>query len=72
MGQPSEPSKMVLSRLGLLDRFDEEPAAVLAELHGGWSPADDEHRLFALADLSFLHGERSGDRAYFLASAVYA
>jgi pimeloyl-ACP methyl ester carboxylesterase len=71
-GQPSEASKMVLRRLGLLDRFEKEPAAVLAELHAGLAATGDEHRLFALADLSFLHGERSGDRAYFLASAVYA
>ena len=71
-GQPSEPSKMVLRRLGLLDRFDEEPGAVLAELHSGLRPAGDDDRLFALAELSFLHAERTGDRAYFLASAVYA
>ncbi len=71
VGQPSEPSKMVLRRLGLLDRFDEEPEKVLAELHGGLSPAGDEDRLFALAELSFLHAERTGDRAHFLASAVY-
>ena len=70
--QPSEPSKTVLRRLGLLDRFDEEPAAVLAELHGGLRPADDDDRLFALAELSFLHADRTGDRAHFLASAVYA
>src|SRR4029434_261301 len=36
--QPSEPSKMVLRRLGLLDRFEKEPAAVLAELHRGLDP----------------------------------
>jgi len=48
-GQPSEPSKTVLRRLGLLDRFDEEPAKVLAELHGGLSPTGDDDRLFALA-----------------------
>ena len=72
VGQPSEPSKTVLRRLGLLDRFDEEPVAVLAELHGGLSSAGDDDRLFALAELSFLHAERTGDRAHFLASAVYA
>ena len=72
VGQPSEPSKTVLRRLGLLDWFDEEPVAVLAELHGGLSPAGDDDRLFALAELSFLHAERTGDRAHFLASAVYA
>lgn len=71
-GQPSEASKVVLRRLDLMERFEKEPAAVLAELHKGIEPTGDEHRLFALADLSFLHGERSGDRAYFLASAIYA
>jgi hypothetical protein len=70
--QPSEPSKMVLRRLGLLDRFDVAPEAVLAELHRGLRPAGDDERLFTLAELSFLHAERTGDRAYFLASAVYA
>jgi pimeloyl-ACP methyl ester carboxylesterase len=70
--QPSESSKMVLRRLGLMDRFDTEPAQVLAELHRGLKPADDDDRLFALAELSFLHADRAHDRAYFLASAVYA
>ena len=63
--RPSEPSKGVLRRLGQLDRFDKEPAAVLADLHRGLGPAGDEDRLFALAELSFLHGERTGDRALF-------
>ena len=71
-GEPSEPSKTVLRRLGLLDRFEEQPETVLAELHRGLSPAGDEDRLFALAELSFLHAERTDDRKYFLASAVYA
>jgi len=70
--QPSEASKTVLRRLGLLDRFDEEPGTVLAELHAGLGAAGDDDRLFALAELSFLHAERTGDRAHFLASAVYA
>ncbi|MGZ8218336.1 esterase/lipase family protein [Methylomagnum sp.] len=70
--QPSEPSKMVLRRLGLMDRFNTEPAQVLAELHRGLSPADDDDRLFTLAELSFLHADRTHNRAYFLASAVYA
>ena len=70
--EPSEPSKTVLRRLGLLDRFEEQPDKVLAELHRGLKPAGDEDRLFALTELSFLHAQRSGDRGYFLASAVYA
>jgi pimeloyl-ACP methyl ester carboxylesterase len=71
-GQPSEASKTVLRRLGLLDRFDEEPETVLAELHGGLGSEGDEDRMFALVELSFLHAERTGNRAHFLASAVYA
>lgn len=70
--QPSEPAKTVLRRLGLMDRFDAQPAQVLAELHQGLRPSDDEDRLFALAELSFLHADRTHDRAYFLASAIYA
>lgn len=70
--QPSEPSKMLLRRQGKLDRFETEPAAVLAELHRGFSLDRDDDRLFALAELSFLHANRSGDQAYFLASALYA
>jgi pimeloyl-ACP methyl ester carboxylesterase len=70
--QPSEASKTVLRRLGLLDRFDEEPETVLAELHGGLGSGGDDDRMFALAELSFLHAERTGNRSHFLASAVYA
>ena len=70
--QPSEPSKTVLRRLGLMDRFDEEPAAVLAELHRGLQPQGDDDHLFALAELSFLHAQHTGDRSHYLASAVYA
>lgn len=70
--RPSEASKTVLRRLGLLDRFEDEPSTVLAELHRGLGPAGDEDRLFALAELSFLHAQRTGDRAHFLASVVYA
>lgn len=70
--QPSEPSKIALRRRGLLDRFEKEPASVLAELHRDLPPSGDEERLFALAELSFVHAERTGDPSYFLASAVYA
>jgi pimeloyl-ACP methyl ester carboxylesterase len=72
VGQPSDASQKVLRRNGLLDRFEAEPSRVLAELHAALKPTGDDDRLFALAELSFLHAERTGDRAYFLASAVYA
>lgn len=55
-----------------MDRFETEPAVVLAELHTGLNPTDDEDKLFALAELSLLHAENTADPSYFLASAVYA
>ena len=72
VGRPSEASKTVLRRNGLMDRFEAEPEKVLAELHTGLKSTDDEDVLFALAELSALHAEHTGDRSYYLASAVYA
>lgn len=71
-GQPSEASKMVLRRQGLMDRYEKEPGSVLAELHRSLDAREDIDRLFTLSELSFLEGQRTGDRAYYLASAVYA
>ena len=71
IGRPSEASKMLLRRHGMLDRFETEPDLVLTELHANLKP-DDEDRLFVLAELSFLHAQGTNDRAYYLASAVYA
>ncbi len=70
----SEASKILLRRHGLLDQFETNPALVLSELHTNLNlnDAEIEDRLFALAELSLLHAEQTGDRAYFLASAVYA
>jgi pimeloyl-ACP methyl ester carboxylesterase len=45
---------------------------VLAELHKGLEPTGDDDRLFALAELSLLYAQQTHDRAYYLASAVYA
>lgn len=67
----SDASSTVLRKQGLLDKFEQDPVTVLAELHKNLK-ADDEDQLFALAELSFLHAKRSHDRNYFLASAVYA
>ncbi|MDD5266406.1 MAG: alpha/beta hydrolase [Methylococcales bacterium] len=70
--QPSNASSIVLRQHGLQDRFETEPAAVLAELHKGLKPVDDDDQLFALAELSLLHAQRTNNRDYYLASAVYA
>jgi pimeloyl-ACP methyl ester carboxylesterase len=71
-GRPSDRSLQLLDRFGLRERFAKEPEAVLAELHAGIQPTGDHRRLSGLAELSFYHGERSGDPRYQLAAAVYA
>jgi pimeloyl-ACP methyl ester carboxylesterase len=72
-GEPSGPTLWTLQRLGLPERFEKDPAGTLALLHQGLAAGEDEDgRLFALAELSALHGERTGDRSWQLASAIYA
>ena len=61
-----------LMNLNLYQRFDEDPQGALADLHSGLAPKGDEDRIFALAELSFLHAQNSGERSYYLAAAVYA
>ncbi len=70
--QPSEAAKTILRRHNLLDSFEYEAENVLAKLHSELEPNGDKDRLYALAELSFLHALRANDSSYFLASAVYA
>jgi pimeloyl-ACP methyl ester carboxylesterase len=70
--RPSSFTSRELINSNLYQRFEDEPEQALAEMHAGLAPTGDEHRLFALAELSFVHAQNSGDRSYFLASAVYA
>ena len=71
-GRPSSFSARELMNLNLYQRFQDEPAKALAEMHAGLAPEGDEERLFALAELSFAYAESSGDKSYFVAAAVYA
>ena len=71
-GKPSEWSKQVLHRNHLFEKFEEEPAAALADLYKLLQQRTTAERLFALAELSFLHAQQSGQREYYLAAAVYA
>jgi pimeloyl-ACP methyl ester carboxylesterase len=57
-GTPSAHSLQVLSRLDLVEQFEDEPEAALAALHVGFLTTGEEDRLFALAELSFLHAEQ--------------
>ena len=72
-GEPSWPTRNVLFERGLFDAFDERPEAALAELHRAMVAAQgDPDLLFALAELSYIHGRAAAKRDYTLAAAVYA
>lgn len=72
-GTPSLAAQNVLHRWNLTARYDDEPQEALAALHREVVEGRaDGRELFALAELSFDHAEDSGDRAWYLAAAVYA
>jgi pimeloyl-ACP methyl ester carboxylesterase len=68
-GEPSVPSWQALQRMGLRDLFLENPVAAVTVMQA--SQLNDD-RIFALSELSFWLGEKTGDRARYLAAAVYA
>ena len=70
--KPSSFSTRQLLNLDLNELFEENPKEALAKLHKGLAPTGDEERVFALAELSFLYAEKSGDRSYYLAATAYA
>jgi pimeloyl-ACP methyl ester carboxylesterase len=70
-GHPSQYSEQLLTRLGLVERFDTDPELVLAALRGPGKGLSREY-LFVLSELSFYHAMKSQKPEYFLASAVYA
>ena len=75
-------TKVLLKRYNLLDRLDNDTAAVIALLHEKALKDTRRDILFALAELSFFHGERLKnamspdqpglDADYFLMSSIYA
>src|SRR5262245_7186080 len=68
---PSSFTEQLLRRRGLDEEFERDPEAMLAELHRTRTSSDPE-RLFALAELRFIHGRQTNKPQYVLASAVYA
>jgi pimeloyl-ACP methyl ester carboxylesterase len=68
----SAPTLQVLNRSGLAATYQEKPADAIAALHRGMPTVGRPDRLFALAELSFLHASRSRDRSHYLSAAVYA
>jgi pimeloyl-ACP methyl ester carboxylesterase len=72
-GVPSRFSQIILNRADLYARFADDPEAALWTLHTEMvSGRGGLNALFALAELSFLHAERTKQPAYYLAAAVYA
>jgi hypothetical protein len=72
-GAPSLPTRNVLYERGLFEAFGERPEAAIAELHRAMVASQgDQDKLFALAELSFLHGQATKKKEYFLAAAIYA
>jgi len=68
-GKPRAPARHSLHRLGLAERFDDEPEAALAEIRRIGFNRD---RLFALAELSYLQADRTKSQEHYRAAAVYA
>ena len=72
-GEPSWPTRNVLLEQGLLDEFTERPEEALAGLHKTMvASGGDPDLLFALAELSFLHGQTAAKPGYRMAAAIYA
>jgi len=69
--EPSGATTQTLHRLGLAERFENDPVGVLAQMRGDGAAIGPD-RLFALAELSFLYAEQENRQDYYLASAVYA
>lgn len=69
--EPSGATAQTLHRLGLAERFQEDPVGALAQMRGDGAALGPD-RLFALAELSFLYAEQENRQDYYLASAVYA
>jgi pimeloyl-ACP methyl ester carboxylesterase len=72
-GEPSWPTRNVLLEQGRLAEFEERPEEALAGLHKTMvATGGDPDLLFALAELSFLHGQTAAKPGYRMAAAIYA
>jgi pimeloyl-ACP methyl ester carboxylesterase len=69
---PSMPSRVALNRLNLAESFDDDPDKALADLRSLALATKESKLYYALAELSFLHAEKTKDRSWYLASALYA
>ena len=72
VNKPSRFSDQVLQRFNLAERFASDPDGALAALQRTLGTEGEASRLFALAELSYLHAEHTRRRAYHFAAAAYA
>jgi pimeloyl-ACP methyl ester carboxylesterase len=72
-GELSPSARNILRRWALSDRYDSDPEGAIAALQAivaqGGGTKDD---VITLAEMAFLHGEKSQKRPYFLAAVVYS
>ena len=72
-GEPTWQTRNVLLEQGLLVEFEDHPEEALGALHKAMiRTGGDGDLLFALAELSFLYGQRTDSSSYRLAGAIYA
>lgn len=71
-GEASWPTRDVLVERGFVEAYRERPEAALADLHQAMLSSQDPDMLFALAELSFLYGQKTAKTEHLLAAAVYA
>ena len=69
----SNSTRNVLRRWVLSERYDSDPEGAIAALHAiVVNGSGDEDEVISLAEMAFLHAEKSHNRPYYLAAAVYA
>jgi hypothetical protein len=69
----SPQARNVLRRWVLSERYDDDPAAAIAALHGITADGrGDEDEVITLAEMAYLYGEKTKQRPYFLAAAIYS
>jgi triacylglycerol esterase/lipase EstA (alpha/beta hydrolase family) len=72
-GKVSIFTQNVLLETNLADLMEDDPEKALEKLHDiAVSGSGGPRQLFAVAEASFLHAERTGKRSYHLATALYA
>jgi pimeloyl-ACP methyl ester carboxylesterase len=69
----SPQARNVLRRWVLSERYDDDPAGAIAALHRITADGrGDEDEVITLAEMAYMYGEKTQQRSYFLAAAIYS